>query len=201
MAKFAVLGNSVVRGLTVTGMEVKCIPGMNLEASVRYLIEHRRAYRDVTVYILVGPVRFSKLSNRKECLFYTNVRTVNQLFGPFFGELEFLKIRPVVCPFYPMNFQSYNEARCTRPIMTGFYEQWNREIKGHIVLENRKVFQFNTTHNLITPCIHRRLYHRHKAQYVFKEKFTTDGLHPTRRIVGDWEREFLRVMAVERERR
>lgn len=200
MAKFAVLGNSLVRGLTIDGVDIKCVPGMNLEASVRYIVEHRRNYCNTTVYILVGPVRYTKLTNRRECVFFTNVSTVTQLFGPFFGELAFLGIRPVVCPFYPVNFRRYNKAWCARPIMTAFYDQWNGQIKGHIVVENRKVFQFNNTHNLITPCIHRRLFHRHKGRYVFKERFTNDGLHPTQQISSEWEKELVRVMAVQKEK-
>lgn len=196
MPRFMVLGNSLVRRMGVQDVEIEAIPGLDFQRAVRHLVAHRDRYRDAIVFIVIGPLRFSSiLANRREAIFSnTHLCAISQLFEQFFGELSFLRITPIVCPLFPMDFQVYNESRCRRPIMTAFYPEWNVRMRGHIVVENRAIFAFNTSHRLITPNIHRRLFHRTRGHYTFRVQHTLDGLHIRQAILTEWAREFRRVM-------
>lgn len=198
-----VLGNSLVANLRIPGVRVKAISGLNWSTAVQHLIEYRRHYIGHTVYVVVGPVRFSRrFKGRREVRFAEpNSGTINQLFGKFYKELSFLRIRPVPCPLFPMNFRTFNLAKNDgRLICEGFYEEWNTRIRGHVVVENRNIFRFNTQHNMFTPCIHRRLFHRRRNSYVFRESLTTDGLHAQQSVVAEWATEIARVVQLSRTR-
>lgn len=198
---FTILGNSLVRNLVIPNVEVVCINGLNWDSAVEYMMEHRYKLREHYVFIVVGPVRFTSLhKSRREVVFRdTNIGTITEIFAPFYSDLSFLKLYPVPCPIFPMNFVVYNQ-RCARPIMTSFYEQWNRDIRGHVVVENRAIYQFNTRYGLNTPHLQRNIFRRKNGYYQFKQEYLKDGLHVKNIIIRQWRVEFERVMAIMEER-
>jgi hypothetical protein len=193
---FIVLGNSLVRRLTIPDVEVISINGLDWEGARKYMIDNRRLFIDKHVYILVGPLRFTSLHrSRREVAFCGhNLHTVHQLFAPFYNELSFLHISPVVCPLFPMNFTMYNGLTARRPIMTSFYNDWNAKIRGHVATENRHIMRFNTKYNVLAPCLNNRIFHRKKQHYAFRDRYLRDGLHVTQQILDEWAVEFQRVI-------
>lgn len=199
--KFIILGNSLVRGLIVPDTETISINGLDWERSVKHMVDNREKFRDAIVYIVIGPLRFTTMhTSRKEVVFNDNhLSTIKQLFAPFFSNLKFLHISPVICPLFPMSFYRYNSCReqCSHPIMMGFYKEWEKKLEGHIVLENREVFKFNRKRGYLTPTIHRRIFHRKKGHYVFRINCTRDGVHVKTDIKNEWAREFERIIRKE----
>ena len=196
---YIILGNSLVRNLAIPNVQVISINGLDWESAISYMINHRAQMRDHYVFIVVGPLRFTSLHrSRREVVFRdTNLRTVKQLFAPFYRvqDLAFLRIYPIPFPLFPMNFVKYN-SRCARPIMRGFYPESNKEIRGHIVVENRAIYYFNTTHELNTPHLHAKIFKRTKGRYQFLEKYLRDGLHVRNSVIRQWKHEFQRVIRV-----
>lgn len=185
-----VLGNSITRGMTVVGCRVVTIPGLDWKGANKYMLEHREELWNTVVYILIGPTRFTRrTSERKEVVLSKPVDTIPQMFRTYYTSHSHLHIRPVLCTIYPMNFQTYNEKQTRRPIMRGFYDEWNREIRGMTVIENRSICAFNEQNGYKTPYIHRRIFHRHGQRYSFREHLLTDGLHPKSVIRSEWARE------------
>lgn len=166
------------------------------------MMDNRAMFRNSTVYIVIGALRFTKVNiSRGEVVFNDkHLKTIKQLFAPFFSHLSFLQISPVICPLFPMSFHRYNACRttvCPHPIMMDFYDEWETELEGHIVLENREIFKFNRQRGYLTPTIHRRIFHRKKSHYAFRINCTRDGLHVTRDIKEEWVREFDRIIRKE----
>ena len=195
--KYVVLGNSLVRHLVIPDVEIISISGMDWEVSVKFLTEQRHRFVNSRVFILIGPLRFTAMhKSRKEVAFKsTNLSTVQQLFAPFFNELKFLNITPIICPLFPMDFAEYNSRICRKGILQSFYEEWNKELRGHIVVENQKIYRFNNNNGLPTPYVHSRLFHRSRGHYRFRPHLLKDGLHVKMIVVDEWRKEFLRVMA------
>lgn len=195
--QFAILGNSIVRGVRVTGVTTYSINGLDWEGSVKYMISHRADFFNKIVFVVVGPLRFTTLhKSRNEVVFKdTKLASISQIFTPFYKELVWLRIRVIICPTFPMDFRVYNSLKCEHPIMTAFHDKWNSTICGHVVVENRAIYQFNRNNGFKTPLIHTRLYHRRHGKYYLRLNFLRDGLHVTDKIIEDWNVEFSRRIA------
>lgn len=163
--------------------------------------------RDSFVYIHVGPVRFTYLvraPGRRECQLYTdNVSDVYQIFRRWRVLYSDYHIVPVVCPVYPMDFAVYNESlrsvvRRRSGVMgtlgeAANYSAWNRRLRGMVVVENRDIIDFNESHRVHTPFLHRFVFRRRHGRYVDRRDSLSDGLHPTRTTRAAWRREIARV--------
>lgn len=95
-----------------------------------------------------------------------------------------------------MDFIEYNARKCERPIRQGWYQEWNQEIKGLCVRENRKICAFNEDNKNPTPYLHRRIFKRKSERqiYTFRSNLLTDGLHPKGVIVSEWGRELAKLV-------
>lgn len=167
------------------------------------MVEQRAELRGKVVYVVVGPLRFSTLhKSRRECVFTDHqLHDIKSMFQPFYNKLNYLNIKPIICPIFPMDFVQYNERMCRAPIMKAFYEEWNLTIMDKVEEENRLIFQFNDENGnrAFTPCIHRRIFRkrgRKRSKYSFRSNQTKDGLHVTSDIVNDWNKQFNRVIEV-----
>lgn len=199
---FVILGNSLVRHLSIPNVEVTAISSLDWEKATHYLMRHRERFAQKYVFIVVGPLRFTSMhQSRREVAFSSNNNsTVHQIFAPFYNELSFLNIFPIICPLFPMNFKTYNGNTCQAPICQGFYEEWNKILRGHIVVENRHIYRFNCKYENNTPHLHTLIYHRRKHHYVFRENLLSDGLHVTEEVLTHWKSEFQRVIGLIRSR-
>lgn len=156
-----------------------------------YMIENRGEFLGKTVFIVIGPLRYTTLDrSRREVAFKdTRLATINQIFSPFWNDMKFLQIKPIICPLFPMNFETYNRS-CKRPLHEHFYETWNTTLLRRIIAENKKVVAFNRSNGLPTPRLHKRLFYRENGSYRFEENLLRDGLHVTKTILHDWTKEF-----------
>ena len=69
-----ILGNSVIRGMSIDGVEVISVSGLNFEQSVKYLVDNRQKFYNVHVFIMIGPLRFtSKHESRGEVVLLTQI--------------------------------------------------------------------------------------------------------------------------------
>lgn len=193
--KNIILGNSLVKRMRVRGVETISIKGLNMESAAIYMQENKEYFRGALVFIIVGPLRFTKMrKKRREVVFCKPTRTINSLFAPFYENVTRLNIEPIVCPVFPMDFRRYNTEKCPKPIEQGWYDEWSKKIIGHSVIENKAIYKFNKRRGHITPSIHRRIFHRKKDHYVYRVSKTTDGLHITSEIRREWEEEINRVL-------
>lgn len=196
--KYLILSNSIAYGLRVKDVEVVIKPGLNYQQAKDWMTLHKKSLQNTRVIILIGPVRFTKKTHRREVVLNTNTYTdPHSTFNSFYTTDKNLNIYPILCTIYPMNFTEYNSAKCKHPIRQGWYDEWNNEIKGLCVRENRKICAFNEEHNNPTPYIHRRVFKRksERQQYVFRSNLLTDGLHPKKVIVSEWGRELTKVIS------
>ena len=201
--KTFILGNSLVRGLAVPGAEVISIGGLDFEKAVKVLMDRRSSFRGAVIYVVVGPLRFSTLhrSRRESAFTASQLYPIPEMFRPFFEELKFLDMTPIVCPLFPMDFEKYNAATCSRPLMTAFYGEWNQLILGEVERENRTIMMMNEQFGLraFMPCLHSRIFRKRgkaRRRYEFRVCMTSDGLHVTPEVTAIWQREFARVMEV-----
>lgn len=200
--KAIILGNSLVRDFRFQDIKVISISGLNWEKAMLTMMDRRVEFKGATVYIVVGPLRFTSMHrSRGEVAFIDKqTSTVTQIFQPLFTELKFLHITPIICPVFPMDFEQYNTNRCREPIMSSFYQEWNARIIGHSVIENRSILEFNERHGKKggVPMIHNALFKRKINNWTFKVNRTTDGLHLTVEAKEIWAKEFLRIINVKK---
>lgn len=193
-----VLGNSLVKHLLIPGLHIISVNGLDWEGAILYMMKNRDLFMYKTVFIVIGPLRFTRRTQpRKEIILATRgLSSVYDLFSPFFTDLQFLHIRPVICPLYPMHFGTYNWKACRRPIMTSFYDEWDIEIHTLIIQQNQEIVAFNFNNHSITPNLNRKILHRLRGAFRFRPHHTTDGLHVTNQILTEWAREFQRVHTI-----
>ena len=192
------LGNSLVAELNDPQWTTICRPGADWEQLANYVLSNRVRFTDSFVYILVGPVRFTRLHRtrgRRECVLSSfAVGTPLSWFRTWLQQLVPLNIIPILCTVYPLEFRSYNNAiRRERLLLQDFYNEWTEQLKGMVVVENRLIVNFNVRLGMATPFIHRRIFHRRPGGYTFRPRFLRDGLHPTQQIAQEWVTELRRV--------
>jgi len=192
------IGNSLVKDVVDTQWTTICLPGANWQEVIRYVFKHKRRFVQSFIYILIGPVRFSRLhrtQGRRECVLQEfRLSTPISIFRSWLEQLTRDNIVPVLCTVYPANFITYNNIiRKERLMLQNFYKEWNAKIKGMVVVENKLIVNFNAERGIITPFIHRKIFHRNNRTYNFREQYLSDGLHPTTLIVQEWKREISRV--------
>jgi hypothetical protein len=199
--KSVILGNSIVSRVNVSNIRTVAIPGLDWERAQKWMIENRADLRDTYVYVMIGPVRFTRVhKSRKEVVFVEPPYTVNDLFKFFYTELKAMNIKPVICPLYPIDFTICNEKKAKNPIMTSFYKEWNEKIKRYVIVENRSINYFNEEHGVLIPQLSRRILHRHHQRYSFRANLLTDGLHPKPVIISEWAREFAKTVRLQKEK-
>ena len=196
--KTFVIGNSIVRELQDSTFTTISIPGLNWTEALRFITSDWTRFRDSIIYIHIGPVRFSSLSQSgqsRQCnLERLDNSNPSDIFRPY--KIRFFRnnINVVFCTIYPMDFTVYNnhinrDVRFNR-------DRDTRRIRSMVVVENRLIVDFNMEYNMATPYMHRRIFTRRNHTYRFRVQLLRDGLHPTRSIVSDWAREIRRVNVI-----
>ena len=108
--KTYVIGNSIVRELTDSGWTTICLPGADWSAIVHYVTLHRESLANSIIYVHIGPVRFTRLTNRHECVLRSRyIDDPPTLFRSWRPLIQSHNIIPVICTIYPMDFDRYNE--------------------------------------------------------------------------------------------
>lgn len=191
--------NSLVRNVVSRSWSTICLPGANWEDIILHVLHNANEFRNSFLYILVGPVRFTRLHRthgRKECVLNdVSVGTPKSVFRQFDRAARNLNIVPVLCTIYPLDFHDYNQhIKKQRLICQGFYEEWTEKLRGMVTVENRLIVNFNITRGMATPYIHRRIYHRSHGKYRMRKQFISDGLHPTDAITREWIGEIERTV-------
>lgn len=192
------LGNSIVADVRDPQWTTICRPGENWEDLVHYVIRNRVRFINSFVYILIGPVRFTRLHRtrgRRECVLSDYaVGSPQSWFRLWLQHLLRDNIIPVLCTVYPLDFTIYNNSiRRERLLLEGWYQEWTQKLKSMVVVENRLIVNFNVRLGMATPFIHRRIFHRRQGGYTFRVQYLADGLHPTPQIVHEWILELRRV--------
>lgn len=186
--KTVVIGNSIVRELRDSSWQTICIPGADWVSVLRYIAENSRIFTNSITYIHVGPVRFTRLTESRECVLDDEPSgSPTSSVGPFLPMLRANKTRIVLCTIYPICFHRYNRADKPR------YRRFTRDLRSWTVLENRLIVDFNMCHRMATPYMHKRIFTRRHHSYAFRDRFLRDGLHPNSTIIRDWVRELRRV--------
>ena len=196
--KTYVIGNSIVRELTDSGWTTICLPGADWSAIVHYVTLHRESLANSIIYVHIGPVRFTRLTNRHECVLRSRyIDDPPTLFRSWRSLIQSHNIIPVICTIYPMDFDRYNEhlksKRNSHHIRQDLYSDYNKRIKGMAVVENQKITDFNVYNKMATPYMHKRVFTRRRHAYSFCDRFLVDGLHPSKIVIDDWIREIKRV--------
>lgn len=189
--KAVVMGNSIVRGLIDSSWQTICIPGADWVRILRYIAENSMVFTNSLTYIHVGPVRFTRLIDSRECILEeepTGSPTI--IISPSMPMLRANNTNVVLCTICPICFYRYN--RDDKPC----YRQYNRKLRRWTVIESRLIVDFNMHSGMATPYMHKRIFTRRHHSYAFRDRFLRDGLHPTSTIVRDWSRELRRATSL-----
>jgi len=200
------IGNSITADLEQPSWKVITIPGANWETIKQYIMAHIDELMDAFIYVHVGPVRFTRLhrtNNRKEVALVTprRMETPKEIWREVIIALDQVNSMPVLCTLYPMDFDRVNyyyarsfRNRSGRQILKGFYSEWERRLRGMVVVENRGIVACNERDDVITAFLHKAVFIRRRRHYVFRsDRFLRDGIHPTPSLQQKWKDELKRA--------
>ena len=150
------LGNSLVAELNDPQWTTICRPGADWEQLANYVLSNRVRFTDSFVYILVGPVRFTRLHRtrgRRECVLSSfAVGTPLSWLRTWLQQLVPLNIIPILCTVYPLEFRSYNDAiRRERLLLQQCWRKTSLGLRGDLSLANNAcaVGEISPTHEKV----------------------------------------------------
>lgn len=195
------LGNSMVRGLSPPGFtQTICLPGAGWREITDHVVNNRNKFKQSVIWVLIGPLRFTHLEiekGRREVTFEEKPEeSIEEIFKEW-KPLEDNHTYLVVCTLIPMSFSIHNKHLSGKnedswSKYENKYVHWDRRIKGHIVIENQKVVEWNSQNKMCTPFVHKSVFRRRNHHYAFRAGMTKDGLHPNQALKEDISHELHR---------
>jgi len=207
--KTFLIGNSIVKNVRSMAFVTISLPSSKWLDICRFIVADLQRFNNAVIYVHVGPVEFTRIHrtrSRKECVLvvpgHRRLGDPFAIFGPFMPTLIDNDINIVLCTVFPMSFEAYNcslsqhrlaSGKRNRQIMQAFYDEWGKELRSMIVVQNRLICGFNESYGMATPFCHHTIFKRRRGSYTFRKRFLYDGLHPTLHIVREWTHEIQRV--------
>lgn len=181
--------------------KVVSIPGADWRGLV-VAIQNDADIRDGTVYLIIGPVRHTRLRGDRsvrEVMRTRPSRTIQEEMNWIRTRLAPLNLLVVFCPQTPMHFLTYNRSisRTGNLGMQAWYAEWQEGIEGAIAEENGEIVGNNREAGVHTPFIEKwviRRRRRHSVKTTYRR--LRDGLHPSRDLVRLWAGELQKNIAM-----